>query len=165
MINTNRNRCRAGTTFMLILLLFSGCATDISSNSYSDDSVGEVAQTEAAVVVKVRTVKVGPDQLGKSHTGAVAGGVGGAIIGSQIGSGFGGALATVGLAGGGALVGAAAEKKLKTHKGLEITVKLNSGGLRTVVQGSDVSFVKGDRILLMTYAHGRSKIVKESDQT
>lgn len=128
-MNTKRDGFREGAAFMLILVLFSGCATDISSNSYSDDSVGDVAQTEAAVVVKVRTVKVGPDQLGKSHTGAVAGGIGGALI------------------------GAAAEKKLK------------SGALRTVVQGGDVSFVKGERILLMTYAYGRSKVVKDNDQT
>ncbi len=165
MKNVKHNGIRSGAALLLVLMTLSGCATDISSNSYSDESVGEVAETESAVVVKIRPVKVGPDQLGKSNTGTIAGGIGGALIGSQLGSGFGGALATVGLAGAGAVGGAAAEKKLKTQAGLEITVKLQSGRLRTLVQGSDVSFVKGERVLLMNYVRGRSKVVKESDQS
>lgn len=148
-----------------IATLASGCATDISSKSFSDDDVGEASQTYAGVVIKVRSVKVGPDSLGKSHTGMIAGGIGGGLIGSQLGSGFGGALATVGLAGAGALGGAMAEKSLRTQQGLEITVKLSNGELRSVVQGGDVSFKKGENILLMIYLRGRSKVVKVSDET
>jgi len=142
-----------------------GCATDISSKSYSDEDVGEAAQTYSGTVVKVRSVKVAPDQLGKSHVGMLAGGMGGGLIGSQIASGLGGAIATLGLAGAGALGGAMAEKSLKTQQGLEITVRLNSGELRTVVQGNDVSFKQGERIYLMIYSRGRCKVVKESEPT
>jgi outer membrane lipoprotein SlyB len=147
----------------LSIVVVSGCATDISSNSYSDDSVGEVASTEAAVVLNVRTVKVGPDQLGKSHVGIIAGGVGGALLGSQVSSGIAGGVATLGLAGAGAVGGAMAERSLKTQSGLEITVKLDNGKLRTLVQGSDVSFKNGEHVLLLVYAEGRSKVVKLND--
>ena len=140
----------------------SGCATDISSNSYSDQNVGEVADTYGGVVVKVRSVKVGPDQLSKHHTGALTGGVAGGLIGSKVsGGGIGGTFATMGIAGAGAVGGAMTEKSLRTQQGFEITVRLKSGEFRTVVQGDDVEFKKGEKILLMIYIGGRSKVVKE----
>ena len=151
-----------GIAAFAIAVLMSGCATDISSKSYSEDSVGEVSNTYSGVVVKVRTVKVGPDQLSKNHTGAIAGGVGGGLIGSQL---LGGPVATIGLAGAGAVGGAFAEKSLRTQQGLEITVRLASGELRTVVQGNDVAFKKGEHILLLIYAQGRSKVVKEDEES
>jgi outer membrane lipoprotein SlyB len=150
---------------ILSILGLSACATDISSKSYSDNTVGEVAETEAAVVLKVRTVKVAPDKLSDSHTGMIAGGIGGGLIGSQLSSGLMGSIATVGLAGAGATGGAMAEKSLKTQQGLEITIRLESGRLRTLVQGNDVSFKKGEHVLLLVYVHGRSKVVKEDDES
>ena len=84
------------------------------------------------------------------------------MIGSEVGgSGLGGGLVTLGMAGAGALGGAAAEKALKTQEGFEITVRLQSGALKTIVQGNDVSFSKGERVFLMIYDRGRSKVVKE----
>jgi outer membrane lipoprotein SlyB len=142
-----------------LLVLFSGCATDIGSKSYSDEDVGAVADTASGTVIKVRNVKVAPDQLGKSHTGTWAGGLAGALIGSETGNVF----ATVGLGAAGAVGGAAAEKALKTQQGLEITVKLATGSLRTIVQGNDVVFAKGEKVLLLVYSRGRSKVVKEDD--
>ena len=166
MKNLNKNgtilKCLAG---FALAILASGCATDISSKSYSEDNVGEVSQTYSGVVVKVRSVKVAPDQLSKNHMGMIAGGVAGGLIGSQIASGLGGTIAILGLAGAGALGGAAAEKSLRTQQGFEITVHLTTGEFRTVVQGNDVSFKKGERIYLMIYAGGRSKVMKESDDS
>ena len=150
---------------LALTILASGCATDISSKSYSDDDVGEVAQTISGIVLKIRTVKVAPDKLDKSHVGMIAGGLGGGLMGSQIASGLGGALATVGLAGAGALGGAMAEKSLRTQSGFEITVRLASGELRTVVQGNDVNFKKGERVYFVIYAKGRSKVVKENEES
>lgn len=141
-------------------LFVSGCATDISSNSYSEDHVGEAARSYQAVVVKVRQVKVGPDQLGKNKTGAVIGGIGGAVIGNQFGSGVGKGIMTVGGAAAGAVGGAYAEKALRTQTALEITVQLRNGELRTIVQGNDVQFSQGERVYIMIYQRGRSKVVK-----
>jgi outer membrane lipoprotein SlyB len=156
-----KTRLLNSAALLSVLVLFSACATDIGSKSYSDEDVGAVANTQEGVVLKVRTVKVGPDQLGKSKAGAAIGGVGGALIGAETGSG----LATIGLGAAGAVGGAFVEKGLKTQQGLEITVRLTTGSLRTVVQGNDVSFVKGEKVLLLVYDRGRSKVVKEDDQS
>ncbi|OQW46117.1 MAG: hypothetical protein A4S09_16920 [Proteobacteria bacterium SG_bin7] len=142
-------------------LFITGCATDISSQSYSDQHVGETARSYRARVVKVRQVKVGPDELGKNKTGALAGGVGGAVLGSTMGGGNGNGLMAIAGGVAGAIGGAYAEKALKTQVGLEITVELRNGKLMTVVQGSDVPFSRGERVILMSYGKGRSKIVKE----
>lgn len=145
---------------MLVLtsaLFMSACATDISSQSYSDKHVGETARSYRATVVKVRKVKVGPDELGKSKAGTVIGGVGGAMIGSTTGSGLGTGVGAIA----GAIGGAYAEKAMKSQTGLEITVELKNGALMTVVQGADVEFARGEKVLIMQYQKGRSKIVKD----
>ena len=149
----------------LSLFAMTGCATDIGSQSYADASVGSVADTQEGVVLKVRTVKVAPDKLSENHAGMIGGGLAGGLIGSQISSGLPGAIATVGLAGAGAVGGAAAEQALNTQKGLEITVRLHDGTLKTLVQGNDVLFKKGEHVLLVVYSRGRSKVVKEDDET
>jgi outer membrane lipoprotein SlyB len=140
--------------------LFSGCATEIGSNSYDDEDVGAIANSYKAVVIKVRNVNVGPDKLEKSGAGTLAGGVAGAAIGSEFGSGIGNVLMTTGGALAGAVGGAYAEKSLKKQVGLEITVQLTNGELKTVVQGNDTSFSKGESVMLLAYAQGRSKVVK-----
>ncbi len=153
---------RLSAIFAVLGALFvSACATDISSKSYSDQHVGEAAHSYRATVVKVRKVKVGPDELGKSKTGAIVGGVGGAVIGSTMGSGTGKLLMTGAGAVAGAVGGAYAEKALKTQTGLEITVELKNGAMLTVVQGTDVAFNRGEKVIVMVYKKGRSKIVKE----
>ncbi len=147
-------------SLLTVCLFASGCATDISSNSYSDAHVGEAARSYRGVVVKVRTVKVGPDQLEKSKAGTMVGGASGAAIGSQFGSGTGKLIMTGVGAVAGAIGGAYAEKSMKSQNALEITIELKNGDMRTVVQGADVNFSTGEAIMLMTYKKGRSKIVK-----
>ena len=147
-------------SFAVILasaLFTSACATDISSQTYSDTHVGETARSYRGTVVKIRKVKVGPDELGKSKSGAVIGGVGGALLGGSTGSGL---MTGVGAVAG-AVGGAYAEKSLKTQTGLEITVELKNGALLTVVQGADVVFLRGEKVIIMDYKKGRSKIVKD----
>lgn len=140
-------------------LLLSACATDISSKSYSDQHVGEAAHSYRATVVKVRKVKVAPDELGKNKTGILLGAVGGGVLGSTMGAGTGKLLMTAGGAAVGAVGGAYAERSLKTQTGLEITVELKNGEMLTVVQGADVGFNPGDKVIIMVYKKGRSKIV------
>jgi outer membrane lipoprotein SlyB len=142
---------------VIVSVFMSACATDISSNSYSDKHVGETSRSYRATVVKVRKVKVGPDELGKNKAGALLGGVGGAVIGSSTGSGLGAGIGAVA----GAIGGAYAEKAMKTQVGLEITVELKNGSLLTVVQGADVDFSRGEKVIIMQNTKGRSKIVKD----
>lgn len=140
--------------------LLSGCATDIGGGQYSENSVGEVSQTYRATVLKIRQVKVSPDSLGKSWVGTAFGGVTGAAVANTVDAS---PIGSVGLIGAGALGGAMIEKKLKTQDALEITLTLKDGDLRTVVQGNDIQFKKDEKVFLMTYYGGRSKVVKESD--
>ena len=147
---------------LLSTVLFTGCATDMGSRSYSDDHVGEAARTYRGVIVNIREVKVGPDQLGKNRSGAVAGGLAGGLIGSRFGGGSGKTLLTLGGAVAGAVGGAFAEKALKTQKAYELVIELKNGALMTVVQGTDVQFQAGQRVLLMVSVRGRSKVVPEA---
>ena len=155
-------------SFTLLVLALSavfmvGCATDINSQSYSDEHVGEASRSYRGRVLKVRKVKVGPDELGKSKAGAIAGGIGGAMIGSTMGRGTGNAIMTGVGAIAGAVGGAYAEKALKTQKAYEITVELKNEELLTVVQGTDVKFRRGEPVIVMVSQRGRSKVMKESD--
>lgn len=156
----NINKIYFVLPLLLLNLTTTGCATDISGNSYSDTHVGEASRSFRGVVVNIRAVKVSPDQLEKSQTGTMLGTVGGAAVGSQFGSGTGKLLMTAGGAVAGAIGGAYAEKALKTQTGLEITVEVKGGELYTVVQGNDVAFKKGEKVLLVKYEKGRSKVVK-----
>ncbi len=157
------NNVLSAIALTVTALVASGCATDISSQSYSNQHVGEMARSYRARVVKVRQVKVSPDELGKNKNGALAGGIGGAMLGSTMGGGNGKTLMAIAGGVAGAIGGAYAEKALKTQTGLEITVELRNGQLRTIVQGADVPFYKGEKVILMSYSKGRSKIVKENE--
>ena len=135
------------------------CATDISSNSYAENHVGEAARSFRGIVVKVREVKVAPSK--PQYGGALAGAGAGGLVGNQFGAGAGKDIMTAGGAVAGAVGGYYAEKHLRTQMGLEITVQMPNGELRTLVQGNDVAFRKGDRVMIMIYNRGRSKIVKD----
>lgn len=142
-------------------VFMSACATDIGSQSYSDQHVGEATRGYRGKVIKIRRVKVGPDELRKNTAGALLGGVGGALIGSTMGRGTGNAIMTGIGAVAGAVGGAYAEKKLKTQIAYEITVELGNGELLTVVQGTDTRFRRGERVIVLESKRGRSKVVKD----
>ena len=142
-----------------VAFLLNGCARDISPNSYSDSHVGEASRTYKGRIVSVRTVNVGPEQLGDSYMGTAVGGIGGGILGNQFGKGHGRLATTAGGAILGALGGAFAEKELKNQDAFEYIVELQNGEMRTVVQGMDTKFSPGQSILLMISDRGRSRIV------
>jgi outer membrane lipoprotein SlyB len=151
------------TAFLMLLIataLTTGCARQLSSNVYSEDSVGEASETYPGVIIGVRTVSVeGGDSLGDNTLGIIGGGVAGALVGSTIGKGGGNTLATV--AGGllGATGGAYAEKALKSQQGMEYVVSLENGQTRTVVQGMEPHLSVGQNVYVMISHHGRSRVV------
>lgn len=140
--------------------VFTGCTRDISSSSYTESDVGEVSETLEGTVLKVRPVKVkGSDKLSGNTAGLATGAIAGGLLGYQFGKGKGNLAAT----GAGALLGAAAgayaQDALTTQEGLEYTVKLTDGRLKTVVQGKDNAIAPGQRVLLYVYNSGRSRVV------
>lgn len=141
-------------------LVSSACTRDISSSSYTESDVGEVSETLEGTVLKVRPVKVkGSDKLSGNTAGIATGALAGGLLGYQFGKGKGNMAATGAGALLGATAGAFAQDALTTQEGLEYTVKLTDGRLKTVVQGKDNPIPAGQRVLLYIYNSGRSRVV------
>jgi len=99
------------------------------------------------IVESVREVNI---EGTKTPIGAGAGAVVGGVAGSTVGSGRGSAVgATVGAVLGG-LGGAATEEAVTRQKGVEITVKLDSGRMIAVTQAADEEFRVGDRVRVLS---------------
>lgn len=129
------------------LSLFVGaCASSNSGSVYKKDDARKVQTVKTGVVESVRTVRL---EGTKSPVGTVAGGAIGGIAGSSIGSGRGSAVAAVIGAVAGGLAGSAAEEGITRKDALEITVKLDGGGLIAIVQEADEQFNPGDSVRII----------------
>jgi outer membrane lipoprotein SlyB len=127
--------------------LLAGCQTRESANVYSRHEAGREQTVRFATVDMVRKVTI---QGSQSGIGAAAGGVAGGVAGSGVGQGRGSTVGAVlgGVAGG--VAGNMMENKVTEKPALEITVRLDSGELRAIVQESDVPFSPGQRVRLVT---------------
>jgi outer membrane lipoprotein SlyB len=81
-----------------------------------------------------------------SGVGAVGGAVVGGLVGNQIGNGRGNTVATVAGALGGAFAGNEVEKRVKSVKEYQITVRMNDGNTRTFAFDSAPGYVVGDKV-------------------
>ncbi|MDR2794381.1 MAG: glycine zipper 2TM domain-containing protein [Holosporaceae bacterium] len=141
-------------------VLISGCARNISSSTYDANTVGAANDTYECVVVKVRKVMVEEgERLEDNKTGAIMGALAGGALGHTVGKGRGNVVSTAGGAILGGIGGAFAEKALKSQDGLEYTVRLNSGQVKTVVQGSDNPLYPGQTAYLIIDHRGRSRVI------
>ena len=138
------------TTRILVLmtlsLLLTACASSQSGSVYSRDEARKTQTIRTGIVESVRSVKI---EGTKTPVGTVAGAAVGGIAGSSVGSGKGSAIAAVVGAVAGGLAGSAAEEVITRQDGLEITVKLDTGGMLAIVQEADVAFSPGDRVRLI----------------
>ena len=138
-------------------VLMTGCATNISQDSYSVDSVGDVSRTVSGVIVSARYINV----QGTSQIGGLAGSLAGSVAGSSIGGGTrANILGAIGGAIIGAMAGSAIEKGVTAQKGVEYVVQTNSGQNLTLVQGDNIVFNPGDRVLVL-YGQ-RARIVADT---
>jgi outer membrane lipoprotein SlyB len=128
-------------------LALAGCASSKSGSVYSREDARREATVRQGVVESVRSVMI---EGTKSPVGAVAGGAVGGIGGSQIGHGAGSAAGAVVGAVAGGVLGAAAEEGLTRREGVEITVRLDNGELRAIVQEADEVFKPGERVRLLS---------------
>lgn len=125
----------------------SGCFTRESANVYDRNEAGREQTVRMATVDSVRKVTI---QGKPSPIGAIAGGATGGIAGSTVGQGRGSDVAGVLGAVAGTVAGKAIEEKVTSKDGLEITVRLDSGELRAIVQEPDVDLKPGQRVRLLT---------------
>jgi outer membrane lipoprotein SlyB len=136
-----------------------GCARNISSSTYDAGTVGSAAATYPCIVVGVRKVLVEEgERLEDNKTGGIIGAITGGVLGNAVGGGRGRAITTATGALAGAAAGAYAEKKMKSQEAYEYVVELSSGGMRTIVQGTDVVLAPGQAAWLIDDPNGRSRL-------
>lgn len=130
----------------LLSLFLAACASSNSGSVYSRDEARKVQTVKTGVVESVRQVKL---EGTKSQIGTIAGAAVGGVAGSSVGHGRGSTVGAVAGAVVGGIAGAAAEEALTRKDGLEITVKLDGGGLVAVVQEADEPFKAGEKVRLI----------------
>ncbi len=129
------------------LAVLTGCATSKSGDVYSRDEALKEQTVRLATVESVRPVTI---QGTRSGIGAAAGGIAGGVAGSGVGHGKGSTIAGVPGAVGGGIAGQAIEEGTTRRNGVEITVRLQSGELRAIVQEETDKFVAGQKVRLLT---------------
>lgn len=136
--------------FSLLLAVFlTGCVSNLSGTTYSRSEARQIQNVEYGIVESAVPVVIeGTSSVVGAGTGAVVGG----IAGSNIGGGRGQDVATVLGAVAGGVAGKKAEEALTRAQGQEITVRLQSGRLISVVQevANGPAFQAGDRVRVLT---------------
>lgn len=84
-----------------------------------------------------------------SGIGVVAGGVVGGLVGNQIGSGRGNTAATVVGAAGGAFAGNEVEKRIKTTKQYNVSVRMDDGSDKTFTFDKEPGFAVGEKVRVL----------------
>lgn len=109
----------------------------------ASNAPAKLACAECGVVESVREIQ----QKGASTgLGAVGGAVVGGLIGNQVGSGRGNTAATVAGAVGGTIAGNEIERRVKSTKAYEITVRFEDGSSRVINSESAPTWRTGDRV-------------------
>ncbi|OZA30995.1 MAG: hypothetical protein B7X93_01125 [Hydrogenophilales bacterium 17-61-9] len=131
------------------LVALAGCASGTGGKDYSRTQTRSTQDVQMGSVESVREVNI---EGTKTPIGAGAGAVIGGVAGSTVGSGRGSVVGTAVGAVLGGLGGAAAEEAITRQKGVEITVKLDSGRLLAITQAADEAFQVGDRVRVLSGA-------------
>lgn len=128
-------------------ILLSGCFSRESADVYNKGEAGREQTVRMATVDSIRKVTL---EGSRSGIGMGAGGAVGGISGSTVGQGKGSSVAAVlgGVVGG--VAGSAIEERVTRKDALEITVRLDNGELRAIVQEADVPLQPGQRVRLLT---------------
>ena len=129
-------------------LVLAGCVSQKTGDVYSRDEALREQPVRSATVASVRPVKIEGTRTG---VGAVAGGAVGGIAGSTVGTGKTSNVAAVVGAVGGGLAGQALEEGATRRNGVEITVRLENGEMRAIVQDDSDKFFAGQKVRLLTY--------------
>ena len=134
---------------LLTTLLLSACAGGLGSGDYERTQTRGVQEVQMGTVESVRDVKI---EGTKSGVGTAAGAVTGGVAGSHVGGGKGQIIGGVLGAVVGGVAGAAVEEGATKQKGVEITVKLDSGRLIAVTQAAEPNevFRVGERVRILS---------------
>jgi outer membrane lipoprotein SlyB len=144
------SRTKAHAILAAALLTLSGCAGGLGSKDYSRGQARGEQSVRLGIVESVREINIeGTKTPLGAGAGAAVGGVAGSSIGGDGKSGVVGAI--IGAVAGG-LGGAAAEEGFTRKKGVEVTVKLDSGNLVAITQEVEENevFNAGDRVRIVS---------------
>jgi outer membrane lipoprotein SlyB len=148
------------------ILALSGCAKDLSTDTYDDARVGQAQNVYIGTILDAQLVKVKGNNGVGGLAGAAAGGVGGSLIGGGWQSNVLGAI-------GGALIGGfagdAADKKLSSQTGVRYLIQLDEPGVSkqnrqtvAIVQGLEANKQKlavGTRVMILEGGAERARVV------
>jgi outer membrane lipoprotein SlyB len=127
--------------------ILGGCATSKSGDVYSREEALKEQSVRLATIESVRPVTIQGTRSGiGAASGAVVGGVAGSGVGQNRGSSIAGVLGAVG----GGVAGQALEEGATRKPGVEITVRLENGELRAIVQEESDKFIAGQKVRLLT---------------
>jgi outer membrane lipoprotein SlyB len=128
-------------------VMVKGCATGQTGGVYKESEAGREQTVRFATIESLRTVTVAGNRSG---VGTLAGGVIGGIGGSEVGHGKGSAVGAVLGGVGGMVAGEAVEEAATRREAQEITVRLENGELRAIVQQGGEVFRPGERVRLLS---------------
>ncbi len=133
----------------LAIVALSGCATQ--QRSASVYRAGETQREQTVRMGTVESVREVTIDRGQTGVGTGAGAVIGGVAGSSVGHNRGSVIGAVAGAVAGGIVGQAVENQTSKVPGVEITVRLDNGDLRAIVQEADgQQFRPGDRVRLLS---------------
>jgi outer membrane lipoprotein SlyB len=142
---------------VLLLTLVVGCASETGGTFSSN-------QSRVSHSVAFGTITHLADAMienNPSGVGAVGGGVAGGVVGSTIGSGRGSTLAAVAGSLLGAAAGHSAEAAMRRSQAVEITVRLETGQMISVVQAlgqEERTFAIGDQVRVLRGSDGSTRV-------
>ncbi|GMV55842.1 MAG: hypothetical protein AMXMBFR6_16470 [Betaproteobacteria bacterium] len=135
-------------TCLLLPPLMSGCATSRAGGTYSRSQTRQEMTVRMGKVESVRAVTI---EGTRSVVGPAAGAAIGGIAGSNVGAGRGSQVGAITGAVIGGIAGSAIEEQATKKKGVEVTVRLDSGQLLAIVQEEDDEmFRPGDRVRVLS---------------
>lgn len=122
---------------------------DSRRNSPPPPVIARARCAECGVIESTREIESKGEGSG---LGAVGGAVAGGLLGSQIGGGDGKKVMAVVGAVGGALAGNEVEKRVKSTKHYEITVRFEDGSSRVITEARPPAWRTGDRVRVVNGA-------------
>lgn len=126
-----------------------GCATQ--ERSASVYRAGDAQREQAVRMATIESVREVTLDRGQTGVGTGAGAVIGGVAGSGVGGGRGSVVGAVAGAVAGGIIGQVVENSSSKVPALEITVRLDNGDLRAIVQEVDgQQFKPGDRVRLLS---------------
>lgn len=126
-----------------------GCATQSSSSSvYSAGQAQREQIVRFGTVESVRQVQI--QRSDNTGVGTLGGAALGGVAGSAVGAGRGSIIGAIVGAVAGGVAGTAIEGGANRRPGYELTVRLDDGEMRAIVQEADEAFYPGDRVRILS---------------